>query len=40
MDKIQKGNNEFYNKIVELLKQARYSFVRTINIIMVILIMK
>ncbi len=40
MDKIQKGNNEFYNKIVELLKQARNSFVRTINIIMVILIMK
>ena len=35
MDKIQKGNNEFYNKIVELLKQARNSVVRTINKTMV-----
>ena len=35
MVKIQKGNNEFYNKIVELLKQARNSVVRTINKTMV-----
>jgi len=35
MDKIQKGNNEFYNKVVELLKQARNSVVRTINKTMV-----
>ncbi len=35
MTKIQKSHNEFYERIVELLKQARNSVVRTINKTMV-----
>jgi len=35
MTKIQKNHNEFYDRIVELLKQARNSVVRTINKTMV-----
>ena len=35
MTKIQKANTDFYNKVVELLKQARNSVVRTINKTMV-----
>ena len=35
MSKIKKVNTDFYNKVVELLKQARKSVVRTINKAMV-----
>jgi hypothetical protein len=35
MNEIKKVNTEFYNKVVELLKEARSSVVRTINKTMV-----